>query len=144
MMSTTQKKRARVGLVGFLAIVLALLGVLALFVVRMIFVGAARSDLVRCKTETISLTSALNGYRAQYGEYPVGDNATVLKALRAQNPKGLLFLDIDPRSLDEHGSFIDPWRKPYFIETTPTNGISIRSAGPNRCFGDADDVTNSP
>ena len=131
-------------MVGFLAIVLALLGVVALFVVRLIFVSAARSDLVRCKAERINLTAALKGYRAQYGEYPVGDNAAILKALRGQNPKRLLFFDIDSGSLDEHGAFIDPWRNPYFIETNLTNGISIRSAGPNRRFGDADDVTNSP
>jgi len=140
--TTVQKKQGRISLTGYLAIVLALIGLAGLYVVRWSFDADVRRQALICRTDTHNLSAAMKGYQRTYGKFPVGDNATILKALRGENPKRSHFFDVRSGSLDEHGAFIDPWRTPYLIETNLTNGISIRSAGPNRGFGDADDVTN--
>jgi len=94
--------------------------------------------------DTLNLKAAMEAYQKTYGEFPTGDNATILGTLRGSNPKKLIFLDLHPRSIRADGAFVDPWKTPYEIKIISTNRLSIRSAGKNKRFGDADDVTNSP
>jgi len=94
--------------------------------------------------EIHSFTAAMESYKDDFGTYPTGDNPTVFGALRGNNPKKLIFLDVHPRSISAGGAFVDPWETPYEIKVISTNRLSIRSAGKNKRFGDADDVTNSP
>jgi len=37
---------------------------------------------------------------------------------------------------------IDPWRTPCFIDAQNNRAPKVTSAGPNRIFGDADDVAS--
>jgi hypothetical protein len=94
--------------------------------------------------DMLNLKAAMTTYQSTYGEFPTGDNGTILGRLRGSNPKKLIFLDLHPRSTNATGAFIDPWQTPYEIKTHSTNSVSIRSAGKNKRFGDADDITNSP
>jgi hypothetical protein len=84
--------------------------------------------------DMLNLKAAMTVYQSAYGEFPTGDNGTILGTLRGSNPK----------KLNATGAFIDPWQTPYEIKIHSTNSVSIRSAGKNKRFGDADDVTNSP
>ena len=86
----------------------------------------------------------MKAYQRTYGEFPSGDNATILDTLRRGNPRKLIFLDLHPRSIHATGAFVDPWQTPYEVKIHSTNSVSIRSAGKNKRFGDADDVTNAP
>jgi len=96
------------------------------------------------RMEIYSFAAAMESYKDAYGTYPTGDNSTVFGALRGNNPKKLIFLDVHPRSISADGAFVDPWQTPYEIRVNSTNSVSVRSAGKNKHFGDADDVTNSP
>jgi hypothetical protein len=96
------------------------------------------------RMDIFSFVTAMESYKDAYGTYPTGDNPTVFGALRGNNPKKLIFLDVHPRSISADGAFVDPWQTPYEITIRSTNSVSIRSAGKNKRFGDADDVTNSP
>lgn len=86
----------------------------------------------------------MESHKKEFGTYPTGDNSTIFRALRGTNPKKMMFLDVPPRSISADGAFVDPWITPYEIKVISTNRLSIRSAGKNKRFGDADDVTNSP
>ena len=123
---------------------LALMALAGLYLVRWSFGAAARKQASICRVDIHNLSAAMKHYQGIYGKFPAGDNATILRALCGENPKGLHLFDVGSESLDEHGAFMDPWRTRYLIETNLTSGILIRSAGSNRRFGDADDVTNSP
>ena len=94
--------------------------------------------------EIRSFVTVMESYKDEFGTYPTGDNSTIFGALRGTNPKKMMFLDVPPRSISADGAFVDPWETPYEIKVISTNRLSIRSAGKNKHFGDADDVTNSP
>jgi len=94
--------------------------------------------------EIRSFVTVMESYKDEFGTYPTGDNSTIFGALRGNNPKKLVFLKVHPRSISADGAFVDPWKTPYEIKVSSTNSVSVRSAGKNKRFGDADDVTNSP
>ena len=94
--------------------------------------------------EITSFAASMESYKIEFGSYPTGDNRAILGVLQGNNPKKLIFLDVHPRSISADGAFVDPWQTPYEITIRSTNSVSIRSAGKNKRFGDADDVTNSP
>ena len=95
-----------------------------------------RNDAVRrsvAKEDIQQICSALKMYRLLTGQCPTTTQG--LKALM-QNPgvtNWQAFLD--PKIP------LDPWGTPYRYTTT-TNGFEIRSAGPDKAFGTADDLTN--
>ncbi len=91
-----------------------------------------------------ALANAMNQHRLKYGGYPTGDVGMIVNVLMGGNLEQVSFLD--PRGfrfLNEKKEPVDFWRTPYRIETNQTNGLSIRSAGPNRRFGDSDDLEQS-
>ena len=70
--------------------------------------------------------SAVTTYSSSYGALPAGNNATVTTALRGENSKRQVFLELPSQSVNERGEFLDPWRRPYDIEVT-TNAIRFQS-----------------
>jgi Type II secretion system (T2SS), protein G len=92
----------------------------------------------RTKMEISSIAGALEQYEATYGSYPTGNPASVLKKLLGDNPQKHSFLDLNPRSISEHGEFLDVWGTPFKISISSTK-FMIRSAGKNTEFGDGDD-----
>jgi len=41
---------------------------------------------------------------------------------------------------NEQGELLDPWQTPYQIEILAQTNFVVRSAGPNKNFGDVDDI----
>lgn len=137
--SITPKRKFRVSLVECLAGV-AIVTVLWALILP---IGHGISDDTKRKVSQIEMKevgAALQQYRAAFGIYPLGDNASISKALGGENPKQTTFLDLKRRWVDTNGGLVDFWHTPYIIQTNQTSGLSIRSAGPNRRFGDADDL----
>jgi hypothetical protein len=97
-----------------------------------------------CQIEMATFKAAVKEYELMYGRLLSENNPAILRSLRGQNSNGVAFLDVGLRSVDPSGAFVDPWQTPYDIQMTSTNGFSIRSAGMNRRFGDADDVVLPP
>jgi type II secretory pathway pseudopilin PulG len=89
-----------------------------------------------------ALAAALSAYHTEYGTFPSGDHASVVRALCGENSKNILFLEIPDQFRAKGGEFEDPWRTPYRIAATNASDIVITSAGPNRRFDDNDDITN--
>jgi hypothetical protein len=134
----------RFGLIGCLSIAIAVAGMIVLLLVGPYRDTKLRFQIAKCQVEAANLVAAINSYEAECGKTLESSNAAILQALRGQNSKKLVFLDIDIRLLDENWSMVDPWRTPYLIQINSTNRASIRSAGPNKQFGDADDVISPP
>jgi len=80
-----------------------------------------------------NLHAALNCYYMGYGQYPVGDNASVIKVLRGDNPSKKKYLEFYQQERNERGEYLDPWGTPYELRS---NGMRVRvkSAGKNRKF----------
>ncbi len=83
-----------------------------------------------------NLFIGLQKFKEVVGNYPLGGNAEVAKALQGHNGKNVIILVGRKNELNEKGEMLDPWGTPlrvYFSD----NGVLIRSAGPNRRFDDS-------
>jgi hypothetical protein len=91
---------------------------------------------VRFNQDIENLFIGLQKYKERLGQYPIGSNAEVAKALNGQNPKGVMVIVGKKSDLNEKGEFVDQYGTPlriYFGD----NAVLIRSAGPNRRFDDS-------
>jgi hypothetical protein len=91
-------------------------------------------------------TAVLN-YYTEYSEYPVtSDNATLIKILTGltatENSRQIAFLTVKPSDENAKGELLDPWGTPLEMSVTHDGVIHLRSAGPDKIFGTADDITN--
>jgi hypothetical protein len=80
-----------------------------------------------------NLHGSLNLYRGDFGAYPNGDNASVLKILRGDNPAKKQYHSNFRRERDSNGQDLDPWGTPYLIKSDG-NRVRMKSAGNNRVF----------
>lgn len=86
--------------------------------------------------DMLNLVAALEKSREIFGTYPTGTWQEISQALMGKNQEGHVF--IDPKWTNRQGELVDPWGTPFSL-TIETNVI-LKSAGPNRRFGDKDDV----
>jgi hypothetical protein len=90
------------------------------------------------KRELQSIASALDKYFTTSNSFPAGDSAAMLRTLIGSNSAGTIFLN--PRKTNASGEMLDMWSTPYRIEIAGQTNTVMRSAGPNRRFGDKDDI----
>jgi len=83
-----------------------------------------------------NLFAGLQKYKERVGNYPVGSNGQVAKALQGENNKNVIILVGRKTELNEKGEYVDPWGTPLRIYFSDA-GVMIRSAGPNRRFDDS-------
>ena len=79
---------------------------------------------------------ALLTYRNEFGQWPNGDTADILRALRGENVRQIKFLEMTDKG---SGSMLDAWGTPYRV-AIQSNTITVTSAGPNRTWHDKDDL----
>jgi hypothetical protein len=90
------------------------------------------------KIELQNIAAALNKYLSVSNSLPAGDSTTILRALIGSNHTGTIL--VNPRKTNASGEMLDMWSTPYRIEIAQQTNTIIRSAGPNRRFGDKDDI----
>lgn len=83
----------------------------------------------KCVTQ---LAGALVAYQHEYGSWPTGSQAEIIAALRGDNPRHVVFIELDPRHLSKKGEFLDEWGTPYHIEIIPGEKPHVYSLGPDR------------
>jgi hypothetical protein len=94
-----------------------------------------RSERQQALATATELAHAAQAYREEYGQFPEGDNAAIVTALRGDNPNRTIFFQCPPEALAEHGEIVDPWGTPYaFTFDLPNLKVSVNSAGPNKAF----------
>jgi len=95
-----------------------------------------RVPVIRIYLDSVMMSLKL--YRDDIGCYPTGNNQKVASALLGNNSKGIAYLD-GYGWTNNQGELVDPWKMPYSFNFE-SNAITVRSSGPNKIFGDTDDV----
>lgn len=75
---------------------------------------------------------------------PVGDNDEITAALAGDNPLHFAFIAPNHPAIDARGQLCDRWGTPFRFHQLSGTEMEIRSAGPDRRFGTADDVEFAP
>lgn len=75
---------------------------------------------------------------------PIGDNREVTAALTGANSLGYAFVPTDHPALNARGELCDRWGTPFRFHVLSRMQMEIRSAGPDRRFGTADDAEWAP
>ena len=81
---------------------------------------------------------AMHRYRKEYGHWPSGTQAEIIQALRGDNEKAIVFLDLPAEQLTAGGELPDPWGTPYRIAADPqSKWARVHSAGPDGVFDES-------
>jgi len=99
---------------------------------RLVGGGPAKASLARNDEKQLFLS--IENYKQTFGNYPTGENASIVKALAGDYPH----LTFNPTN--ENGEFVDPWKIPYKFVFDGTNSFKILSAGIDKKSGDTDDI----
>lgn len=75
---------------------------------------------------------------------PIGDNREITAALTGANSLGYAFVPPDHPALNARGELCDRWGTPFRFHVLSRMQMEIRSAGPDRRFGTADDAEWAP
>src|SRR5258707_9595684 len=117
-------------------LLLAILGaVYVILVAPFLFSGRRERPQNVAKMEVLNIIAALRQYENEFGAFPIGDRIQVLKLLRGENPRAIVFFSVAPERVNSKGEFVDGWGTPYDIQILSSNSVSVRSAGPNKIFG---------
>ncbi len=75
---------------------------------------------------------------------PVGENFEITAALLGDNPAQFAFIGTSHRALNAQGELCDRWGTPFRFHQLSGTQMEVRSAGPDRKFGTADDAILTP
>jgi hypothetical protein len=79
-----------------------------------------------------------------HGGNPVGENDEITAALTGKNPLKLALIPKDNPAINDRGELCDRWGTPFHFHQISGTQMELRSAGPDRKFGTADDTVLSP
>ena len=83
----------------------------------------------------MKVVDAMASHYKEFGQWPAGGHADIIKALRGDNPKGIVFLDVPDEFVTSNGELADPWGTPYRLSVDQkTKRATVQSAGPDRRF----------
>lgn len=75
---------------------------------------------------------------------PVGENADITAALAGDNRLSWAAIPRNHPAIDTRGELCDRWGTPFRFHQIGGEHMEVRSAGPDRKFGTADDAVGSP
>jgi type II secretory pathway pseudopilin PulG len=93
--------------------------------------------IIATRSQIKSIAFYLNEYNKSTGHLPSGENSNIAAALYATFPNGFFNY---PNWTNSNNEMVDAWRGPFQIQIVGTTNFIICSAGPNKIFGDADDI----
>ncbi|MCE0483713.1 MAG: hypothetical protein LV479_05690 [Methylacidiphilales bacterium] len=91
------------------------------------------------------LTAACQTYLRDNGPLPRNiDNRGLAALLTGENPGRRVYIELGKsvKQLNESGELVDAWGTPLRVQSVSSSEVAITSAGPDRIFGTADDITN--
>jgi type II secretory pathway pseudopilin PulG len=97
-------------------------------------------ELARCGMQMRVVLNAIRSYQSEMLAYPTGSGSKVIRQLQGSNPKQRNFIETSSIAFNSLREWVDPWGTPFTLVVDPNGGGRISSAGPNRQFGDADDL----
>ena len=75
---------------------------------------------------------------------PVGENAEITAAFTGANPLHFAFVSKNHPAINARGELCDRWGTPFQFHQLSGTQMEIRSAGPDKKFGTADDAEFAP
>jgi hypothetical protein len=125
------RKQKVVYTIGFIAAVASLLCLVPLFVPGP--GGIRASKKATTQNDVAKIQTAILNYEGEYGVPPPGkDNASLIKELEGDNPRGIVFLNIMPRDKNAKGEAVDAWGYPIEIKMTDPSHPVVRSVAPDK------------
>jgi len=97
-------------------------------------------DKARALGQLARVDRVLRDYRRVYGEFPIGSNVDITRALQGDNPKKIIFVTPDEAPISTRGELIDAWQTPYFFHQLSGTQMEIFSPGPDRQMWTVDDL----
>jgi type II secretory pathway pseudopilin PulG len=114
-----------------------LLGIILAFSIRFLIYWPDDIDKKARITETRvwaqNIASFLKQYAVENGSLTNFNNHSIVQSEFGTN-------NFRPPWTNSQGEIVDYWKTPFQIENVAQTNFIIRSAGPNKIFGDADDV----
>jgi len=89
-----------------------------------------------------AVETRIHEYHEEFGEWPSGDNTSILHQLRGDNPEGLVFLKEEDGFPIEGNQLVDSWGHPLIINMTD-EGPHVISPGKSGVPGTDDDIDRS-
>jgi hypothetical protein len=122
------------GILGVLFVVSILMGIL--------FPGGSDPNAARrtqARNDVSTISAAVKSYQVEYEMPPSGKHAAMLRALLGDNPRKIVFVDVDPvknpnvpKNGLANGLWYDPWGSPYRIEVSDPKNPRVWSPGKNK------------
>jgi hypothetical protein len=81
------------------------------------------------KNDVMQLSVALLAYQSEYGNYPDGTFNSILDQLAGNNPKRIVFIELDKSRFNSNGFYLDPWKQPYRIDLQSSKRPYVWSIG---------------
>ena len=105
--------------------------------------NSPRSDITR---DLNLINDLFTNWRVNFPSlgHPFGENAEITAALLGENPYRLPHLPRDHPAINAAGELTDRWGTPFLFHALASDRMEIRSAGPDKKFGTADDVRLTP
>jgi len=129
--------------------------------------GCAKKPKAQAQTDVDELVSAIQSYHKMYARYPfprtrpAPPRPAAAPGKKKGKPKppppvtnkpiveqlmgvggSIVFFKASPKAIADDGQLLDPWGTPYKFEEHDKS-VTVTSAGPDKEFGTADDVTKS-
>jgi type II secretory pathway pseudopilin PulG len=105
--------------------------------------AAEQGQVTRAQMQLGAFLEATEEYRRTFGELPDGTPAEVAAALLGENSGRQVFLQVTTEGTNALGQLVDPWGTAWEIWQVSEDRLEARSAGPNRRYGDHDDLIAS-
>ena len=123
---------------------LLVLGLLASFLFPAVGPGISYSPRADAMNTVIQLVTAAKAYKKEYGDSPKGDKKSILRVLQKDNPRKIVFIELNPKAISKEGILVDPWGSPYAFDLSSTTDPWAYSFGKNKIDegGHNDDVTS--
>lgn len=74
----------------------------------------------------------------------MGENAEITAALAGKNPLQLALIPKNHPAINAEGQLCDRWGTPFRFHQISGDRMELRSAGPDKQFGTADDALLAP
>ena len=105
--------------------------------------NSPRSDITR---DLNLINDLFTNWRINFPRlgHPFGENAEITAALIGENTYRLPLMPRDHPAINAAGELTDRWGTPFLFHALASDRMEIRSAGPDKKFGTADDVRLTP
>jgi hypothetical protein len=94
---------------------------------------------VKSRSDMVMIGEAIKAYELAYQTDLTSDAVEIFRKLRGENPDKKPFLHWET-NVNSRGEMLDAWGTEYALTLQDRTNIVIRSAGPDKKFGDTDDI----